>query len=255
MRPFSVQCLLQQACTPFSSCCPHSLTHTCHCWACRSVCTMRLWRFCPSAWRRCGWAAAWRQAPPRGPSSRRPPWTGCACRVRDGAGCAASQALLPLARLVLWLRPPCPRCLTAPTPRCPCPHLLIPPPPTPWTPGLQVEDKVRDALAKGATAVVGGGRPRWEEGSPLAGGFFFEPTVLVGEPEKPLPARCSRCFLLSLGEVAAPACDVWHPQAVRAHEQQWGGGRFGTFHSLPARSTLRHGCYVPQLCAQAARWT
>ncbi|EFN58977.1 hypothetical protein CHLNCDRAFT_48452 [Chlorella variabilis] len=44
----------------------------------------------------------------------------------------------------------------------------------------RVEGKVRDALAKGAVAACGGARPSWEAGSPLAGGYFFEPTVLIG---------------------------------------------------------------------------
>jgi hypothetical protein len=40
---------------------------------------------------------------------------------------------------------------------------------------------VRDALSKGAKAATGGGRPKWDAGSPFEKGFFFEPTVLVGE--------------------------------------------------------------------------
>lgn len=43
-----------------------------------------------------------------------------------------------------------------------------------------VEAKVQDALAKGAAAACGGRRPDWGSGSPLEGGFFFEPTVLTG---------------------------------------------------------------------------
>lgn len=40
---------------------------------------------------------------------------------------------------------------------------------------------MQDALAKGAAAACGGRRPDWGSGSPLEGGFFFEPTVLTGE--------------------------------------------------------------------------
>lgn len=39
---------------------------------------------------------------------------------------------------------------------------------------------MQDALSKGAVAACGGGRPHFEAGSPLAGGYFFEPTVLTG---------------------------------------------------------------------------
>lgn len=45
---------------------------------------------------------------------------------------------------------------------------------------LQLEEKVQDALAKGAVAACGGQRPRFEDGSQLRGGFFYEPTVLTG---------------------------------------------------------------------------
>ncbi|KAL4437189.1 hypothetical protein ABPG75_004328 [Micractinium tetrahymenae] len=44
----------------------------------------------------------------------------------------------------------------------------------------RLEEKVQDALGKGAVAACGGRRPRWEDGSQLRGGFFYEPTVLTG---------------------------------------------------------------------------
>ena len=52
-------------------------------------------------------------------------------------------------------------------------------PPAPRLPA-QVEAKVQEALAAGAAAACGGRRPSWQPGSPLAGGFFYEPTVLTG---------------------------------------------------------------------------
>lgn len=44
----------------------------------------------------------------------------------------------------------------------------------------RLEEKVQDALGKGAVAACGGRRPRFEDGSQLRGGFFYEPTVLTG---------------------------------------------------------------------------
>lgn len=44
----------------------------------------------------------------------------------------------------------------------------------------RVEEKVQDAVAKGASVACGGARPSWGAGSPLAGGFFYQPTVLTG---------------------------------------------------------------------------
>ena len=44
---------------------------------------------------------------------------------------------------------------------------------------------MQDALAKGAAAACGGRRPDWGSGSPLEGGFFFEPTVLTGGRVRP----------------------------------------------------------------------
>jgi hypothetical protein len=72
---------------------------------------------------------------------------------------------------------------------------------------LQVEEKVQDAVAKGASVACGGARPSWGAGSPLAGGFFYQPTVLTGAclPAAftvPLPACCCvDCRLRAL-----PAC-------------------------------------------------
>ena len=43
---------------------------------------------------------------------------------------------------------------------------------------VQVEEKVQDALSKGATVQTGGKRPTFSENSPLNNGFFFEPTVI-----------------------------------------------------------------------------
>ena len=45
---------------------------------------------------------------------------------------------------------------------------------------MQLEEKVADALSKGAVVAVGGQRPKWDAGHSLAGGFFYEPTVLTG---------------------------------------------------------------------------
>ncbi|KAK2079858.1 hypothetical protein QBZ16_002253 [Prototheca wickerhamii] len=42
----------------------------------------------------------------------------------------------------------------------------------------KVEEKVQDALLKGATVQTGGKRPTFSENSPLNNGFFFEPTVI-----------------------------------------------------------------------------
>lgn len=64
------------------------------------------------------------------------------------------------------------------------------PPSLPQPP--QVEAKVQDALAKGAVAATGGRRPDWGGGSPLEGGFFFEPTVLTGASVL-LPGRLPGC--------------------------------------------------------------
>ncbi|PSC68568.1 succinate-semialdehyde dehydrogenase [Micractinium conductrix] len=44
----------------------------------------------------------------------------------------------------------------------------------------RLEEKVADALSKGAVVAVGGQRPKWDAGHSLAGGFFYEPTVLTG---------------------------------------------------------------------------
>ena len=66
------------------------------------------------------------------------------------------------------------KCLSACDMTIPACFQTAPPP--------QVEAKVQDALAKGAVAACGGGRPQFEAGHPLAGGFFFEPTVLTGAP-------------------------------------------------------------------------
>ena len=64
------------------------------------------------------------------------------------------------------------------------------PPSLPQPP--QVEAKVQDALVKGAVAATGGRRPDWGGGSPLEGGFFFEPTVLTGASVL-LPGRLPGC--------------------------------------------------------------
>ena len=45
---------------------------------------------------------------------------------------------------------------------------------------MQVAEKVADAVQNGAKVVVGGSKPGFEDGSPLGGGSFFEPTVLTG---------------------------------------------------------------------------
>ena len=55
---------------------------------------------------------------------------------------------------------------------------------------------MRDALDKGAVAACGGARPDWGAGSPLAGGFFFEPTVLTGARCWRLVSACA-CFGVS----------------------------------------------------------
>jgi succinate-semialdehyde dehydrogenase/glutarate-semialdehyde dehydrogenase len=44
----------------------------------------------------------------------------------------------------------------------------------------RVEDKVADAVARGATVAVGGKRPDFDSTHPLMGGNFYEPTVLTG---------------------------------------------------------------------------
>lgn len=43
----------------------------------------------------------------------------------------------------------------------------------------RVEDKVNDAVSRGATVAIGGKRPAFEESHPLRNGFFYEPTVLT----------------------------------------------------------------------------
>lgn len=48
------------------------------------------------------------------------------------------------------------------------------------TPCAQVHEKVEDAVKKGARVPVGGKRPPFEAGHPLAGGNFYEPTVVTG---------------------------------------------------------------------------
>ena len=55
----------------------------------------------------------------------------------------------------------------------PGPHVALDPAQT-----AQVEEKVQDAVAKGATVQTGGKRPTFSENSPLNNGFFFEPTVI-----------------------------------------------------------------------------
>lgn len=88
-----------------------------------------------------------------------------------------------------------PAALPQPTPHClpqheapvdrtgasACRLLTAIPPSATSTLPLQVEDKVQDALDRGAVAACGGRRAAWEVGSPLAGGYFYEPTVLTGE--------------------------------------------------------------------------
>ena len=44
----------------------------------------------------------------------------------------------------------------------------------------RVEDKVADAVAKGATVAVGGARAGFDPGDPLSKGYYFQPTVLTG---------------------------------------------------------------------------
>lgn len=65
--------------------------------------------------------------------------------------------------------------------RCACAPNHFHPSPLPPCPFLapQVEEKVRDAVAKGAQVACGGARPS-HAGGPLAGGFFYQPTVLTG---------------------------------------------------------------------------
>lgn len=43
----------------------------------------------------------------------------------------------------------------------------------------RVEEKVQEAAASGATIAVGGSRPQFDDGHPLSGGYFYEPTVLT----------------------------------------------------------------------------
>ena len=45
---------------------------------------------------------------------------------------------------------------------------------------MQVAAKVADAVERGAKLTTGGSRPRFDSGSRLAGGSFFEPTVITG---------------------------------------------------------------------------
>lgn len=45
----------------------------------------------------------------------------------------------------------------------------------------QVAAKVADAVSKGAKVATGGAKPRFQDGSLLNNGSFFEPTVLVGK--------------------------------------------------------------------------
>lgn len=44
----------------------------------------------------------------------------------------------------------------------------------------RVEEKVQDAVSKGAVVACGGRRSQFDKGSALEGGFFYEPTVLTG---------------------------------------------------------------------------
>lgn len=48
---------------------------------------------------------------------------------------------------------------------------------------------VSDAVSKGASVLIGGGRPQHPDGSPLTNGHFFEPTVLAGAT---IDMRCFR---------------------------------------------------------------